>query len=220
MDGVVSKVATKGKSMANQEVLQGIQQSGMIAILRHECEVFVEEHLPELIRSGLSAIEISFSIQNPQVCLSRVVKQHGDALIVGAGTILSKDQALQALDYGARFLISPHLNEELAEFVIDKEVPYIAGCFTPTEVARAVEIGVDAVKIFPAFIGGPRYIAALRAPFPLVRFVPTGGISPLDAPTYWQAGAWAVAIGSELQAFMEKPDATTRLSKVFDSHLM
>lgn len=92
---------------------------------------------------------------------------------------------------------------------------YIPGCLTPTEVARAIHVGVDAIKIFPAFLGGPRYISALRAPFPNARFVPTGGIAAVDAEQYWEAGAWAVSIGSELNTLMQEIDAFPMLKTLF-----
>ncbi len=203
--------------MERSEIIQAIERSRVIVILRHGCEGFIEEHLPMLISAGLTAIEVSSTADNYETCLSKLVKQYGDQLAIGAGTIFSTQQAQHALDSGARFLISPHLDEALAQFIIAKDVPYFAGCLTPSEVASAVRIGVDAVKIFPAYLGGPRYIAALRAPFPNVRFVPTGGVSPTEAPAYWQAGAWAVAIGSEINVAVRQPDAALKLKQLFGS---
>ncbi len=210
-----SGVRRKAQEMERVQVIQKIEDSRVIVILRHACEQFVEEHLPVLMESGLAVIEVSLTADNYAGCFGKLVKRYGDQLVIGTGTVFSREQAQRALDNGASFLISPHFNERLAEFIIGNGIPYIAGCLTPTEVAGAVEAGVDAVKIFPAYLGGPRYIAALRAPFPDVRFVPTGGVAPGDAPAYWQAGAWAVAIGSEMGALMRQPDAAATLKQLF-----
>jgi 2-dehydro-3-deoxyphosphogluconate aldolase / (4S)-4-hydroxy-2-oxoglutarate aldolase len=204
--------------MDRTEVIHRIGKSGVIVILRNACETFVDEHIPALIDSGLAAIEVSTTADNYAACFTKLIKHHGGQIVIGAGTVFTTAQAQSAVDGGAQFLISPHFDEKLAEFILGKGIPYIAGCLTPTEVASAIQAGVDAVKIFPASLGGPRYIAALRAPFPGVRFIPTGGVAPVDAPAYWEAGAWAIAVGSELGILMRRPDATAQLRQLF-SHL-
>lgn len=201
--------------MEHSDVIEKIGKSGVIVILRQECEAFVDEYLPALIESGLATIEVSLTADRYAGCFAKLVKRYGDQLVIGIGTIFCKEQAQRALDDGAQFLISPHFDEDLTAFILGKSMPYIAGCLTPTEVADATRAGVDAVKIFPASLGGPRYIAALRAPFPEARLVPTGGVAPADAAAYWQAGAWAVAIGSEIGVLMRQPDAIAKLKQLF-----
>ncbi len=110
--------------MERSEIIQAIERSRVIVIPRHGCEGFIEEHLPMLISAGLTAIEVSSTADNYETCLSKLpVKQYGDQLAIGAGTIFSTQQAQHALDSAARFLISPHLDEALAQFIIAKDVP-------------------------------------------------------------------------------------------------
>lgn len=201
--------------LEHSDVIGKIGKSGVIVILRQGCEVFVDEYLPVLIESGLAAIEISFTADKYAGCFEKLVKLYGDQLVIGTGTVLTVEQAQRALDGGAQFLISPHFDQELTTYIVGKSIPYIAGCLTPTEVAAAIRAGVDAIKIFPASLGGPRYIAALRAPFPNARFVPTGGVAPSETASYWEAGAWAVAIGSEIGVLMKQPDAAAKLKQLF-----
>ena len=197
------------------DVIEKIGESGVIVILRKKCSVFIEEHVPALIEAGLKAIEVSLTSDAYAECFTKLVKRHGQQLAIGTGTVLSREQAQRALDDGARFLISPHFDPDLAAFVRGRAIPYIAGCLTPSEIVAAVHAGVDAIKIFPASLGGPEYIASLRAPFPQIRFVPTGGVGPQNAAAFRQAGAWALGIGSEIGEFMSESDTPAKLKQLF-----
>jgi 2-dehydro-3-deoxyphosphogluconate aldolase/(4S)-4-hydroxy-2-oxoglutarate aldolase len=186
-----------------EEIIQKIGMSGIIAILRGQSRKAIAESLPRLIAAGLSVVEVSRTSDEYHHALAALGSQFGTELLIGAGTIRSERDALEALDLGAQFLISPHFNPSLTQFLLQRDVPYIVGCYTPSEVAAALELGPMAIKIFPAFVGGPKYIGSLLAPFPGTRFIPTGGISPCEAAEYWKAGAWATAIGSEMNSVRE-----------------
>jgi 2-dehydro-3-deoxyphosphogluconate aldolase / (4S)-4-hydroxy-2-oxoglutarate aldolase len=185
----------------NLGTLEGrIQNTGVIAILRDACADFINRDFPQLVDAGLEVVEVSKSATDFRTCLDLVVKEWHGRIEIGAGTILSPEDAEEALSAGATFLISPHFDRKLVDFVSKQEVPYIVGCYTASEIVQAMVAGVSAIKMFPAFLGGPRYIRALLAPFPNARLVPTGGVSPENAEEYWKAGAWAVGIGAELRA--------------------
>lgn len=101
-----------------------------------------------------------------------------DGLITGAGTVLTVDHAKSAIDAGASFLVSPGLNEEVIKYAQSVNVPIIPGVVTPTEVGRAIELGLDLVKLFPAeAVGGAKLLKAYASVYPSVKFMPTGGIS-------------------------------------------
>jgi len=120
-------------------------------------------------------------------------------VLVGAGTVSNATQARECLDAGAQFLVSPGLSVAVLEVARTLGALAIPGALTPTEVMAAVEAGVRVVKIFPVgSVGGPKYIKALRGPFPDLHFIPTGGVSPSNAVDYFAAGAFAIGMGSDL----------------------
>ena len=120
-------------------------------------------------------------------------------MVVGAGTVLNVETARACLDAGARFITSPGLNLATVEFVAKQGVTVLPGVLTPSEVMAALNAGADFVKIFPCGpIGGAAYIRALRAPFPTVPFIASGGVNQQNAAEYIHAGVIAVGIGAHL----------------------
>jgi 2-dehydro-3-deoxyphosphogluconate aldolase/(4S)-4-hydroxy-2-oxoglutarate aldolase len=202
--------------MKERELTDRTERSGVITILRSGCESFVEEHLDGLVDAGMEVIEVSRTADKYANCLRRIVGKYHGRISIGAGTILTERQAEEALSAGASFLISPHFDPSLVRAIQGKEIPHIAGCLTPSEVVQAKQANVDAIKIFPASLGGPEYIKALLAPLPGTRLVPTGGVSLENAPHYWKARAWAVGIGSEINsATLENGWSAERLATLF-----
>jgi 2-dehydro-3-deoxyphosphogluconate aldolase/(4S)-4-hydroxy-2-oxoglutarate aldolase len=124
----------------------------------------------------------------------------GDAVCVGAGTVLDAEAAAHACDAGAQFLVTPALAPDVIAVGVARAVPVLCGALTPTEVLAAFRAGATLVKLFPAQLGGPSYLKALRGPFPQIPLVPTGGVGPDNARAYLDAGAAAVAMGGNLVA--------------------
>ena len=116
---------------------------------------------------------------------SRAAARHADgtALEIGAGTVLSIEAAERAVDAGATFLVSPHVDPELIEWAADRGIPFIPGAFTPTEILAAWRAGAPAVKFFPASVAGPDFIRDFRGPFPHIPLLPTGGVTVKRRPT-------------------------------------
>jgi 2-dehydro-3-deoxyphosphogluconate aldolase / (4S)-4-hydroxy-2-oxoglutarate aldolase len=203
-----------GEIMNN--LIEKVNRTRVIAILRNSCNDFIDLHLERLVRAGLLVIEVSQSSDTYASSLGRLLKDWSAYLEIGSGTIITIDDAKRALDLGATFLVSPHFDPSLTEFIVAKKVPYVVGCLTPSEAVQALHANVDAIKIFPASLGGPSYIKALLAPLPGTRFVPTGGVSMENAQEYWNAGAWGVGIGSELSnATVERGWSDARLQSFF-----
>jgi len=144
---------------------------------------------------GLDVHEITLTTPGALECIAALRAEQPE-LLVGAGTVLTAEDAHEALAAGASFIVSPTLDARIVAIAHEAGAMAIPGAMTPTEVHAAVRAGADAVKIFPASIGGPHYIKALRGPMPDVRFVPTGGISTKTAPDYLAAGAHAVCLGT------------------------
>ena len=126
------------------------------------------------------------------------VPRHGDAAHIGAGTVTTVEQASAAAAAGAEFLVSPGTLPDLTRAMLETGRVVMTGAMTPTEVMGALELGVDVVKIFPASLGGPSYLGALRGPFPDAPLMPTGGVKPDNLADWFGAGAVAVGAGGDL----------------------
>lgn len=126
--------------------------------------------------SGINNAEITFRTACAKEAIALASKEFPD-MLVGAGTVIDAKQCNEALEAGAKFIVSPGLSPAVAEICKKNNVPYYPGCVTPTEIMQALELGIEVVKFFPANIyGGLKALKALSAPFPQVKFIPTGGV--------------------------------------------
>ena len=129
-----------------------------------------------LKNSDIMCAEITFRTACAAEAIAYAVKNYPD-MNVGAGTVINAEQCKKALEAGAKFIVSPGLSVAVAEVCREAGVPYYPGCVTPTEIMQALELGITIVKFFPANIyGGLKALKALSAPFPQVKFIPTGGV--------------------------------------------
>ncbi|MAT69737.1 MAG: 2-dehydro-3-deoxyphosphogluconate aldolase [Planctomycetaceae bacterium] len=151
-----------------------------------------------LVAGGLPIGEITFRTAAAAEAI-RIVSDRGD-MLVGAGTVLTPQQVDEAVDAGAKFLISPGLNPRVVRQAQDRGVPIVPGVCTPSDIERGLELGLDTFKFFPAeAFGGLETLAALAGPYRGVKFVPTGGISPENVGAYLEhkaviacGGSWMV----------------------------
>lgn len=143
-----------------------------------------EHILGSLCKGGLPCAEITFRTS----CAADAIKLGKDLypeMCIGAGTVINLDQCIKALEAGAEFIVSPGLSEEVAIYCVNNNVPYFPGCVTPTEIMKAISLGITTVKFFPAGIyGGLKAMKALAAPFPQIKFVPTGGVDMNNIEEY------------------------------------
>lgn len=136
----------------------------------------VDKILPALKNNGINCAEITFRTACAKDAIKMAVEKYPDMLI-GAGTVINEEQCRDAIELGAKFIVSPGLSEGAAKVCKEKNIPYYPGCVTPTEIIRALELGITTVKFFPANVyGGLKALKALSAPFPQVKFIPTGGV--------------------------------------------
>ena len=132
--------------------------------------------LKALCDGGLPVAEITFRTACAAEAIALGVREFPN-MHIGAGTVINAGQARNAIDAGARFIVSPGLSSGVAEVCRKADIPYLPGCATPTEIMQALEMGISTVKFFPANVyGGLNAIKALSAPFPQIRFLPTGGV--------------------------------------------
>lgn len=148
-----------------------------------------------LAGAGIHLVEFTFTI--PGV-LDVIDTARASIATIGAGTVLTAEQAHSAIDAGAAFIVTPSVISEVAAVCRDRGVPFMLGAYTPGEVLEARRLGSAAVKIFPASTGGPGHIKSLRGPFPDIALVPSGGVTPSTAAAFLDAGAVAVFAGSDL----------------------
>jgi 2-dehydro-3-deoxyphosphogluconate aldolase/(4S)-4-hydroxy-2-oxoglutarate aldolase len=151
-----------------------------------------------LASAGIRAVEFTFTTPNLPAVLAAASEARAAGQHIGAGTVVTAEQAIAAIDAGAEFLVTPAVRPEVAIVAERRGVPIFLGALTPTEVMQAIDLGSAAVKIFPASALGPRYLKDLHGPFPDVRLVPSGGVSSGNARAFLDHGAFAVCCGSEV----------------------
>jgi 2-dehydro-3-deoxyphosphogluconate aldolase/(4S)-4-hydroxy-2-oxoglutarate aldolase len=174
------------------------RSTGVLAVLRAPSPELALEASEAIIRGGVTGIEVTFSTPDAPAVIRELIARHGDAAHIGAGTVTTVEQATAAADAGAEFLVSPGTLPALTRAMLDTGRVVMTGAMTPTEVMGALELGVDVVKIFPASLGGPSYLGALRGPFPDAPLMPTGGVTPDNLADWFRAGAVAVGAGGDL----------------------
>lgn len=167
----------------------------VIAILRAPTAARFAEVTAVLHDSGITAVE--FTLNSPGA-LDALRECAGSVHPVGAGTVLTAVDAARAVDAGAAYLITPTVCREVITEGLRMGVPVICGAFTPTEIHSAWQAGATMVKVFPASVGGPGYLKAIRGPLNEIPLVPTGGIGLAEARAYLDAGAKALGMGSPL----------------------
>lgn len=172
--------------------------TGVLAVLRAPSPEQALDAADAIIRGGIAGIEVTYSTPDAPAVIRELIARHGDAAYVGAGTVTTAEQATAAADAGAEFLVSPGTLPDLTRAMLDTGRVVMTGAMTPTEVMCALELGVDVVKIFPASLGGPGYLGALRGPFPDAPLMPTGGVTPDNLADWFAAGAVAVGAGGDL----------------------
>ena len=132
--------------------------------------------LTALKNNGINCAEITFRTACAKEAIAYASKNYPD-MSIGAGTVINAEQCNAALEAGAQFIVSPGLSVAVAEICKEKNIPYYPGCVTPTEIMQALDLGITTVKFFPANVyGGLQALKALSAPFPQVKFIPTGGV--------------------------------------------
>lgn len=166
------------------ENLKRIEQTGVIPVIALSDAAKAVPLAHALMDGGVPCAEVTFRTAEGEECIRRIAAECPDVL-VGAGTVLSPEQADRAARAGAKFVVSPGFNPRVVRHCVDSGITVIPGCSTPSDMELALELGLNAVKFFPAEqAGGLAYIKACAAPYPYLRFVPTGGIGPENLGGY------------------------------------
>ncbi|MBL9078752.1 MAG: bifunctional 4-hydroxy-2-oxoglutarate aldolase/2-dehydro-3-deoxy-phosphogluconate aldolase [Planctomycetes bacterium] len=180
-------------------VLSAFEQYRCSAILRTNDRDVVRPALEAAIRGGFRIVEVTMTTPDCLEHISALAERHG--LLVGAGTVLSVDDAKEAMAAGARFLVSPVTDPQVITFCRQHDLLSVPGTFTPTEMMTAHRAGADLVKLFPAPANGPEFLRAVRGPLPFLRVFPTSGVTEDNVDAWFQAGAFGVGfVGSLFDA--------------------
>jgi len=184
--------------MKRQEARARIEEIGIIPAVRVSTAELALYAAESVNIAGIPIAEIPVTVPGAVGVIAQLAAKYPD-FVVGAGTVLDVETAKRCLDAGARFVTNPGLVPEVVEFALQSDVVMIPGALTPSEVIAAWKAGVDLVKIFPcAPVGGHKYIRALKATFPQVSLLASGGVNQVTAAKFILAGACALGIGSEL----------------------
>lgn len=184
--------------MSRETTLQRILDGGIVAVVRAESGESLVKVVRALAEGGVTAAEITFTVPGALEVIQQVRRELGDAVVLGAGTVLDPETARAALLAGAEYIVAPSLNVDVIRLCRRYDKVVMPGAFTPTEVVAAWEAGADVVKVFPADVGGPPYLKALKGPLPQVRLMPTGGVDLTTAQAFLKAGACCLGVGGSL----------------------
>lgn len=185
--------------MKKETVLSFIKDVGIVPIVRTASAESAILTVDAIFAGGIRAAEITMTVPGAVKALEKVADHYGDKIVLGAGTVLDAETARICMLAGAEFFVTPSLNMKTIEMAKRYSKVICPGALTPTEVMTAWEQGADFVKVFPCGnVGGPKYIKALKAPFPQIEMIPTGGVNLDTTADFLKAGAAAVAVGSEL----------------------
>lgn len=180
------------------DLVEKIVESGVVAVVRTDSPEKAVEICHACKEGGIIAIEITFSVPRAVEVIQQIDKELGNEILLGAGTVLDPYTAKIAIEAGAKYIVAPNLSEETALLCNKHRVPYIPGVLTPTEIVKALELGVPLIKLFPASAVGPSYIKAIHGPLPQAKLLPTGGVSAENVKDWIKAGAAAVGVGGGL----------------------
>lgn len=184
--------------MKREEIVEEIIDCGAVAVIRMQNPSKLLKAVEALYEGGVNVIEITMTVPDALGVIEKVSREVPNKVIIGVGSVLNSNAAENAINAGAKFVVSPILKKEIIDTAHNNNLPVFPGAFTPTEIQTAYEWGADIVKVFPANIVGMKYFKSIKAPMPHLKLMPTGGVTLTNAGDWLLNGAEAVGIGSAL----------------------
>lgn len=180
------------------KILNQLHENYLVAVVRGNDEDETKKIVDEIIKGGFKNIEITFTVPNAEEVINQVHKQYGDDIVLGAGTVLDAATAQIAINKGAQYIVSPHLDTNISKLCNVYSIPYLPGCSSATEIIEALRYGSDLIKLFPGGQLGAGFIKDIKGPVPNVELMSSGGVN-LDNVSDWiEKGSFAVGIGGDL----------------------
>jgi 2-dehydro-3-deoxyphosphogluconate aldolase/(4S)-4-hydroxy-2-oxoglutarate aldolase len=186
--------------MQKYEIVEKLLGCGVVAVIRANGIEEAQKLCDACVKGGIVGLEVTFTVPGAEEVIDTLAKIKGAKYNVGAGTVLDATTARIAILKGAKFIVSPAFDKEVAEICNLYAIPYMAGCFTITEIITAMKAGVDVIKVFPGSSATPAYFKAVHGPLPQANLMPTGGVSLENAKEWIKAGAVAIGTGGDLTA--------------------
>ncbi|PTI30411.1 bifunctional 2-keto-4-hydroxyglutarate aldolase/2-keto-3-deoxy-6-phosphogluconate aldolase [Mammaliicoccus vitulinus] len=184
--------------MKKYQILNKLHENYLVAVVRGNDEEQTKKIIDEIIKGGFKNIEITFTVPNAEDVINKVHKEYGDDIVLGAGTVLDVTTAQIAINKGAQYIVSPHLDISISKLCNVYSIPYLPGCSSATEIVEALRYGSDLIKLFPGGQLGSAFIKDIKGPIPNVELMPSGGVN-LDNISDWIGkGSFAVGIGGDL----------------------
>ena len=177
-------------------ILNELKANGIVAVVRGKSHEEARGYMEACLRGGIKSLELTYTI--PNVCdLIKEYTSHTEALI-GVGSVLNGKMASDAIEAGAKYVVSPGYSEEVNEVCKGRKVLYLPGCMTVSEIMKAMDAGNKMIKLFPGDVFGAKYVKAIKAPIPHVEIMPTGGVSVDNIDEWFANGVSCVGVGSSL----------------------
>lgn len=187
-------------ALGAEDLVRVMGRHRVVAVVRHHDADAAHEIARGCIAGGLGLVEITLTTPDATALIAALAADAPDGVTIGAGTVLGADQVDAAAAAGARFLVSPVTDSDVMTAAAAAEIPFVPGAATPSEIAQGARLGAPVVKVFPAGGPGLPFLKAVVTVMPHVPLMPSGGIAVADVPAWLDAGALAVAVGSELDA--------------------
>ena len=185
--------------MTIDDVIRRIEEIGIVPVVRAASVEQANRAVEAICGGGIPVVEITMTVPNAVAVIREVTQQYGSKVLIGAGTVITAEQAESCLHAGAEFLVSPGLAPSVLTIAKAAGKLAIPGALTPTELMQSESAGARLVKIFPCGnVGGPKYLKSLKAPFPNASLIPTGGVNAANAAEFIAAGAFALGVGADL----------------------
>ncbi|MBS4957717.1 MAG: bifunctional 4-hydroxy-2-oxoglutarate aldolase/2-dehydro-3-deoxy-phosphogluconate aldolase [Clostridium celatum] len=197
-------------------ILSELKANGIVAVVRGKSHEEARGYMEACLRGGIKSLELTYTI--PDVCeLIKEYSSHTEALI-GVGSVLNAKMASDAIEAGAKYVVSPGYSDEVNKVCKEMNVLYLPGCMTVSEIMKAMDAGNKMIKLFPGDVFGAKYVKAIKAPIPNIEIMPTGGVSVDNIEEWFANGVSCVGVGSSLikgsledientaKAFMKKMD--------------
>lgn len=184
--------------MKKIKILNQLHENYLVAVVRGKSKDDAIAAVQQMIEGGIHNIEITFTTPQAEEVIRYLSETSDDHIIIGAGTVLDSATARIAILNGAEYIVSPHLDVDIAKLCNRYAVPYLPGCGSVTEIVQAMEAGVDLVKLFPGDLLGANFIKNVHGPIPHIELMPSGGVSIDNLEDWYNKGAYAVGIGSAL----------------------
>ncbi len=177
-------------------ILDELKASGIVAVVRGKSHEEARGYMEACLKGGIKSLELTYTI--PNVCeLIKEYSSHAEALI-GVGSVLNGKMASDAIESGAKYVVSPGYSEEVNKVCKEMNVLYLPGCMTVSEIMKAMDAGNKMIKLFPGDVFGAKYVKAIKAPIPNVEIMPTGGVSVDNIEEWFANGVSCVGVGSSL----------------------